>query len=78
MPSNLRSPSRYREEASRFRGLAMAAVDSARLRDSYLALAIEFERLADTLEKGADAARDRVGNAHDREARSQGLKTAIR
>jgi hypothetical protein len=64
--AGLRDPLRYREDAAHFLELA------ALLRDSYLALAIEFERLADILEKGAEAARERVGNARDRHARSQG------
>ena len=52
--AGLRDPFRYREEAAHFRQLAASATDSASLRDSYLALAIEFERLANTLEKGAE------------------------
>jgi hypothetical protein len=70
--AGLRDPLRYREDAAHFLELAAAATDSRLLRDSYLALAIEFERLADILEKGAEAARERVGNARDRHARSQG------
>src|ERR1043166_7046846 len=47
-----RAPARYREEAARFRELAAAADDSRELRDSYLALSIQFERLAQLLERG--------------------------
>jgi hypothetical protein len=50
--AGLRDPFRYREGAAHFRQLAVAATDSASLRDSYLALAIEFEWLANTLERG--------------------------
>lgn len=49
--AGLRDPFRYREEAAHFREQAAAATDSRLLRDSYLALAIEFERLADVLEQ---------------------------
>jgi hypothetical protein len=47
-----RDPARYREEAARFRELAAAADDSRELRDSYLALSIQFERLAQLLDRG--------------------------
>jgi hypothetical protein len=40
----------YREEAKRLRGKAVSA-DDAGLRESYLRLALECERLAETLEK---------------------------
>ena len=41
------------------------------MRDSYLALAIEFERLADVLELGAEAQQKSVYNGHDKQARSR-------
>jgi hypothetical protein len=50
-----RSPSRYREDAAHFRQLAAAITDSAELRDSYLALSIEYERLAQILDQSAPA-----------------------
>jgi hypothetical protein len=50
-----RNPQRYREEAARFLKLAEAATDSRELRDSYLALSIEYERLAQILEKSEAA-----------------------
>lgn len=48
-----RNPSRYREEAAHFRQLAAAITDSAELRDSYLALSLEYERLAQVLERSS-------------------------
>jgi hypothetical protein len=51
----LRNPHRYREQAARFRELASAASDSTELRDSYLALSLQYERLAVVLEKSAPA-----------------------
>ena len=41
----------YRQEAARLHQKAATVNDSAELRDSYLALAIEYERLAVILEK---------------------------
>lgn len=49
--TDLRDPARYREEAARFRELATASDDSRELRDSYLALSIQFERLAQLLDR---------------------------
>jgi hypothetical protein len=46
---NIRGPDHYRAEAAHFLELA-AAADDARLRDSYLGLCIQYERLADVLE----------------------------
>jgi hypothetical protein len=51
---SLRDPRRYREEAARLRETAAAATDK-RLRDSYLSLALQYERLATVLEKSAPA-----------------------
>jgi hypothetical protein len=51
--TNLRDPRRYREEAAHVRKMAAISTDSSELRDSYLALAIEYERLAQVLEKAA-------------------------
>jgi hypothetical protein len=45
----IRGPDHYRAEAAHFLELA-AAADDARLRDSYLSLCIQYERLADVLE----------------------------
>jgi hypothetical protein len=54
--NNARDPKRYREEAAHFREMAAAATDSAQLRDSYLGLALQYERLASFLEKAAASA----------------------
>ena len=51
--SNSRDPRLYREEAARLRSKARAVTDSAELRDSYLALSLEYERLAKILDKAA-------------------------
>jgi hypothetical protein len=51
--NNSRDPKRYREEAAHFREMAAAATDRAELRDSYLGLALQYERLARFLEKAA-------------------------
>ena len=48
----LRDPQRYREEAAHLLELARAVTDSQELRDSYLALALQYERLARILEEG--------------------------
>jgi hypothetical protein len=50
---NLRDPRRYREDAAHFREMAAATTDR-KLRDSYLGLALQFERLAQVLDKSAD------------------------
>jgi hypothetical protein len=50
---NLRDPRQYREDAAHFRDKAAATTDR-RLRDSYLGLALQFERLAQVLDKSAD------------------------
>ena len=44
--SNLRDPLWYREEAARYRAKAVSVDDSKELRDSYLALSLEYEKLA--------------------------------
>ena len=46
-----RDPHRYREEAAHFLELARQVGDSPELRDSYLALALQYERLARILEE---------------------------
>ena len=51
MGNRSHDPGRYREEAAHFREMANAAIDSAELRDSYLALAVQYERLAEVLER---------------------------
>jgi hypothetical protein len=43
-------PSWYRQEAGLLRQKAAQVTDSAELRDSYLALSLEYERLARLLE----------------------------
>ena len=48
--NNQRNPDWYRAEAARVRQLAIETVDSAQLRDSYLALSLQYERLAAILE----------------------------
>ena len=53
---NARSPHWYRAEAARLRRRAMNTVDSAELRDSYLALSLQYERLAAILEKAESEA----------------------
>jgi hypothetical protein len=53
-----RDPRQYREEAARCREQAAATLDSAQLRDSYLALAIQYERMADVLDQGEAARPD--------------------
>jgi hypothetical protein len=50
---NLRSPRHYREDAAHYREKAAATADR-RLRDSYLGLALQYERLAQVLDKSAD------------------------
>jgi hypothetical protein len=52
--SNLRSPRQYREDAAHFREKAAATADR-RLRDSYLGLALQYERLAQVLDKSVDS-----------------------
>jgi hypothetical protein len=47
---NLRDPLRYREDAAHLREKAAATTDR-KLRDSYLGLALQFERLAQVLER---------------------------
>jgi hypothetical protein len=61
--NNARDPRRYREEAAHFREMAAAATDSAELRDSYLGLARQYERLASFLEKAASAPKPEAGLA---------------
>ena len=53
--NNRRSPSWYRAEATRCREQAIATADSTALRDSYLALTVQYERLAAILEKSTTA-----------------------
>jgi hypothetical protein len=50
---DLRSHRQYREDAAHLREKAAATADR-RLRDSYLGLALQYERLAQVLEKSAD------------------------
>src|SRR5438128_2636072 len=54
--THLRDPRRYRAQASLFRELAAAASDSAQLRESYLGLALQYERVAGILEVRAPPA----------------------
>jgi hypothetical protein len=50
---NLRDPRRYREDAAHFREMAAATTDR-KLRDSYLGLALQFDRLAHLLDTKRD------------------------
>jgi DICT domain-containing protein len=47
----------YRQEAARFRQKAATANDSPLLRNSYVGLALEYERLAAVLERRTPAAK---------------------
>jgi hypothetical protein len=49
--TNLRDSLWYREEAARCRAKAVSIDDSRELRASYLALSLEYERLAVILER---------------------------
>jgi hypothetical protein len=73
--TSMRDPRRYREQAARFREMAAAAIDSAELRDGYLALAAQYERLAALLEPAAvtDSETEQTGiySGHGRQARSR-------
>jgi len=44
-------PCYYREQAASYRKKAAATTDSAELRESYLALAVSYERLANVLDQ---------------------------
>jgi len=50
---NARDPRWYRAEAARMRVEAARANENPELRDSYLALSVQYERLAVVLEKSA-------------------------
>jgi hypothetical protein len=52
-----RNPSWYRQEADRLRQRA-TAITADQLRDSYLSLAREYERLAEVLEGGSSSDRN--------------------
>jgi hypothetical protein len=54
---NARDPRWYRAEAARMRVEAARATENPELRDSYLALSVQYERLAVVLEKSAAAER---------------------
>ncbi|MBV8492804.1 MAG: hypothetical protein JO162_04925 [Alphaproteobacteria bacterium] len=71
--AGLRDPFRYREEAERFLALADTHADHPLLRDGYLALAIQFERLADILEKtgAVEDSRQSVDRQNNGKTRSQ-------
>ena len=53
-----RNPSWYRQEAERLRQRATAITADDQLRDSYLSLAGEYERLAEVLEGGSSSDRN--------------------
>jgi hypothetical protein len=53
-----RNPSWYRQEADRLRQRATAITADDQLRDSYLSLAREYERLAEVLEGGSSSDRN--------------------
>ena len=50
---NARDPRWYRAEAARMRVEAAKTTEDPELRDSYLALSVQYERLAVILEKSA-------------------------
>jgi hypothetical protein len=50
---NARDPRWYRAEPARMRVEAARATENPELRDSYLALSVQYERLAVVLEKSA-------------------------
>jgi hypothetical protein len=58
---NLRDPNQYREDAARLREKAAATTDNRKLRDSYLCLALQYERLAQVLGKSADPEKAAAG-----------------
>ena len=70
--NNTRSPSWYRAEAARLREQAITTVDSTELRDSYLALALQYERLAAILEKGEQRAEPDVPKPRSRAGSGNG------
>jgi hypothetical protein len=75
--TSLRDPRRYREQAAHFRELAAAITDGRELRDSYLALSLQYERLARILEKTAaptvgETQQPSVYSGNGRQARSRG------
>jgi len=57
--SNRRDHTWYRGEAKRLRDKAHAVKNDDHLRDSYLSLAREYDRLADTLERRPGAGSSR-------------------
>ena len=59
---------RYREDAARFRQRAAAVIHDDPLRDGYLALAREYEKLAELLDPT-----DRPCGARDAQARGQAV-----
>jgi hypothetical protein len=71
---SVRDPLWYREQAARYRELGVATTDSAQLRDSYLALSFEYERLAKILEQSAlldgPAGKSGIYSQHGRKVRS--------
>jgi hypothetical protein len=68
---NLRSPRHYREDAAHYREKAAATADR-RLRDSYLGLALQYERLAQVLDKSADRENAAVGAIEPRPGQESG------
>src|ERR1700730_13307310 len=75
--TSLRDPRRYREQAAHFRELAAATTDSRALRDHYVSLSLEYERLARILEKTAaptvgETQQPSVYSGNGRQARSRG------
>jgi len=49
--AGLRDSQRYRDEVALFLRLAEDCADEAGLRDSYLALAVAYERVADAIDR---------------------------
>ena len=64
---NLRDPRRYRGEAARYREKA-ATTDNPKLRDSYLGLALQYERLAQVLDRSADLIENAAADVEPRRA----------
>ena len=71
---NVRDPTFYRKEATHCRELAALSTDSSKLRDSYLGLAIQYERLADVLEDASSPLEEAepLGDRHAIRLRSTG------
>jgi hypothetical protein len=76
MTDHLRDPLRYREQAAHFLELAKGISDSPELRDSYLALALQYERIAHILDAASATSGEKAPSGvyieDGKKARSQG------